>query len=221
MNAQNNTPVDHTVYLQDVRISFPKLIEAVISPLGGEPKFGCDLILEMNDPQVTTIMSEIHRSAVEKWKDVGPSVIKMVQADRLKRCYGHGSEKIKKETMAVLDGYEGKFYLSANANQDRPPVIASADTGKLIDNGNTLERQAAARKIYGGCYVNAAVKFWMQDNQFGKGIRCQLSVIQFNRDGTAFGEAPADHSGMFKPTVQGVPSAPAGGELPDFLKLPF
>jgi hypothetical protein len=60
--------------------------------------------------------------------------------------------------------------------------------------------QATARKMYGGCYVNAAVKPWLQDNKFGKGVRCDLVAVQFFADGPAFGGGETDASGMFGAT---------------------
>ncbi len=40
--------------------------------------------------------------------------------------------------------------------------------------------------IYAGCYVNASIEIWAQDNQYGKAIRATLRGVQFFRDGDAF-----------------------------------
>lgn len=206
---------DHTIYVTGARLSFPKLIEAVVSSQGGEPKFGCDLILNPSDPQIAAIMADVQRVAIEKWKDLGPGVLQMIQNDRRLRCYGSGNEKVKTSTMKPYEGYEGMFYLNTSSNEDRPPQIVRPDDGKIIDNANTMERTAAARKLYGGCYVNAAIRFWPQDNQFGKAIRCQLFAIQFLKDGEAFGEAPPDLT-MFKPTAPQQPAGQPAGGMPSF-----
>jgi hypothetical protein len=66
--------------------------------------------------------------------------------------------------------------------------------------------QQLARKMYGGCRVNAAIKPWPQDNKHGRGIRCDLIAIQFAGDDAPFGEGAVDASGMFG----AVAGAPAG-----------
>jgi hypothetical protein len=68
--------------------------------------------------------------------------------------------------------------------------------------------QQLARKMYGGCRVNAAVKPWPQDNKHGRGIRCDLIAVQFAGDDTAFGEGAVDASNLF--------GAVAGAPVPGF-----
>ena len=42
-------------------------------------------------------------------------------------------------------------------------------------------------KPYSGCYVNAIIECWAQDNkEFGKRINFGLKGVQFLRDGDAF-----------------------------------
>ena len=45
--------------------------------------------------------------------------------------------------------------------------------------------------VYSGCYVNARVELWVQDNANGKRINAKLLGIQFVRDGDAFGAGSA------------------------------
>jgi hypothetical protein len=187
-----------TIYLTNVRMSFPKLVEAAAMkdyPAAGK-KWGADLILDPNDPNFTKFMSEVGKMAAEKWGANADTVLQMVQSDKRNRCFGNGAEKVNKKFEPYV-GYPGMVYISASANEDRPPQIVRPSDGVAIDNLNTLERTAAARKLYGGCYVNAAVRPWAQDNQFGRAIRCELIAIQFLRDGDSFGEGSADVSGMF------------------------
>jgi hypothetical protein len=88
--------------------------------------------------------------------------------------------------------------------------------GKAVDAGNTMAYQALARKMYGGCYVNAAVKPWVQDNQYGRGVRCELVALQFSKDGTPFGDGVPDASSLFG-AVAAPAAAPAGIAFPSFL----
>jgi hypothetical protein len=83
--------------------------------------------------------------------------------------------------------------------------VIQAD-GQPIDPANTMAYQQLARKMYGGCRVNAAIKPWPQDNKHGRGIRCDLIAVQFAGDDTPFGEGAVDASGMFG----AVATAPAG-----------
>jgi hypothetical protein len=104
-------------------------------------------------------------------------------------------------------------------------LILLAD-GQAIDPTNSMAYQQLARKMYGGCRVNAAVKPWLQDNKHGRGIRCDLIAVQFAADDKPFGEGAVDASnlfgavagapaGMFSPTAA-MPAAPFAG-LPSFL----
>ena len=210
------------IYLSNVRLSFPKLIEAsaMADFPNSEKKYGCDFIMRPDHESYKRFMTEVGKVAVEKWKEHAGTVLQLIQNDRLKRCYGSGAEKIDKKTMRVLDGYgDGMMFISANSKEDRPPQMIRPD-GTVVDNSNTAERAALARKLYGGCYVNAAVRPWCQDNQFGRGVRNELIAVQFHTDGDPFGEAPPDLSHVFG----AVASAPAAGAVPGFApgaKMPW
>jgi hypothetical protein len=194
-----------TVKLTRVRISFPSLAE----PTGNKefpnaPKrYSADFILEPTNPGMRDFMAQAWLAASEKWKEHTQQVFAMIQRDRRMRCFGSGEERVKQKTMVPYAGYPGNVYLSAASDPERPPQIYDVH-GKLIPNENTMERMQAARKIYGGCYVNAAIRPWIQDNQFGRAIRCNLIAVQFLADGEAFGEAQPDVSDMFD-AVPGVP----------------
>jgi len=199
-----------TIYLSNVVLSFPKLVEASTnSDFPNSPKkFSADFILEPNNPGFAAFMGEVGKVAQEKWKEHAGNVLQVVQNDRRLRCYGNGSEKIKKETFQPYEGYANNVYVTASSNEDRPPQIVDAQ-GKPCDNANTMQRAVEARKLYGGCHVNAAVRPWAQDNQFGRGVRCELIAVQFLADGTPFGEAPANVEGMFGAVPQQSGAAPA------------
>jgi hypothetical protein len=187
-----------TIYLSNVRLSFPKLIEAEAAK--GTPnaakKFSCDLIMPQNDQQFANFMAEVGRVAGEKWKEHAAAVLQICQNDRKMRCYGSGSEKIDKKTFKPYSGYDGGVYVSASSNEDSPPTMIDAD-GNECPNTNTMLRKELARKMYGGCRVNVALRVWPQDNTFGRAMRCELIGLQFAGDDTAFGDAPPDLKGMF------------------------
>ena len=200
------------IMLTNTRLSFPQLVEARAYQEGQAKKFSADLILDPAGEDWKKVIHSVMQSAQEKWGDNAQAVLQMCQADRKLRAFGNGAEKVDKKTFKPYEGYEGAVYVSAN-NANPPQMIES--NGKSVDPTNTMAYQALARKMYGGCYVNAAIKFWIQDNKYGRGIRCELIALQFAKDGTPFGDAAPDASNLF-----GAVAAPAGGATPAGMAFP-
>ena len=145
----------------------------------------------------------------------------MIQNDRKTRCFGRGEEKVSRKTMQPYDGYAGNVYITAG--RDTAPQMIQAD-GTPIDPANTMAYQQLARKMYGGCRVNAAIKPWPQDNKVGRGIRCDLIAIQFAGDDVPFGEGAVDASNMCGAVQQAAiagfapqQAAPAAMPMPPFM----
>ena len=199
------------IYLQDVRLSFPHLVEPHSAAANAVKKYSADFIMLPSHKGFTDFMARVAVLAQEKWKDNSPAVLQMIQADRKLRCFGGPADKVDKKTFKPYSGYDGAVYISANKDQ-MPQMIR--DNGSPVDAGNTMEYQQLARKLYGGCRVNAAIKPWCQENQYGRGIRCDLVAIQFARDDEAFGEGAADASAMFGAVGAAPAAAPA---FPAFL----
>jgi len=205
------------IFLSNVRLSFPQLVEARSSvqpsPTNPNPvkKYSADFIMPMTHPGVQQFGAEYTKMATEKWKEHAQAVMQIIQSDRKLRCFGQGNEKVNGKTFKPYDGYEGMFYVSAN--KDQAPQMIQAD-GSAVDPTNTMAYQALARKMYGGCYVNAAIRPWLQENKHGRGVRCELIAVQFFADGEPFGEAVADATALFKPVAAAAQAAPA---FPSFL----
>ena len=183
---------DTTIMLSNVRLSFPGLVDPRASVEGGIKKYSADFI--MTPEQFGPFWNVVNVVAQAKWKEQAQPVLAMIQGDRKLRCYGAGQEKIDPKTFKPYIGYEGNLYVSAN-NANQPAIIGP--NGAPIDASNTMAAREAARKFYGGCYVNVALKPWPQENKHGRGMRCELIAIQFARDGEAFGAPPPDLTGMF------------------------
>lgn len=216
------------VFLSDVRLSFPHLIEPqkTVNQQTGKERvsYNCEFIMPESHPGFVQFMQRYAVLAQEKWKEHANAVMQLIMSDRKNRCFGQGAEKINKKTFQPYDGYVGNVFISAG--RDQPPQIIQAD-GSPIDPANTMAYQQLTRKMYGGCRVNAAVKPWIQENTHGRAIRCDLVAVQFFKDDTAFGEGAVDASGMFgavaaAPSPQpaamagmapgfGMPAAPFGG----------
>jgi hypothetical protein len=161
------------VMLRNVRIAFPQLFEAKQVNGEGTPAYSASFIFDKKHPAVKDIQAAIEKTGNEKWGAKWPAVKKALKGV----CLQDG------DTKAEYEGYEGNMFVSAR-NTKRPLVL---DTNKS-------PLTEADGKPYAGCYVNAQIEVWAQDNNWGKRINAQLKAVQFASDGDAFsaGGAPAD-----------------------------
>jgi hypothetical protein len=201
--------MSEVIMLNNVRLSFPELIEP--SKFGDNPnvdaKYRADFIIEPPNDSLKRFMDEVNKIATEKWKEHVTGVMGIINNDRKLRCYGKGEERVDKKTFTPYLGYGNNTYITAiNA---RAPLMVTKD-GTVSDPNNTMAYQALARALYGGCYVNAAVRPWLQENTNGRAVRCELIAVQFLKDGEAFGEGAPNVDGLFC-AVAPTP------ELPDML----
>lgn len=180
--------------LNDVRLSFPVLFEAKAFDEKGKKEFSASfLIPKANTALVGEIKAAMVKLATDKWADKGQAILgNLFRDDRL--CLHDGDKK-------EYDGYEDCFFIRAN-NGVRPLVI---DRGR-----NPIT--AADGKIYSGCYVNATVSLWIQDNKWGKRINANLRGVQFFRDGEAFSGGEAAQADEFE-AIEQVPAS-GGSEDP-------
>lgn len=155
------------IKLTNVRLSFPDLFEAKTVNGEGKPAFSANFLIDPADPQVKVINAAIDTVAKEKWGAKAEQVLKQMRATD-KVCLHDGN--LKQE-----DGYRDMLYISSR-NATRPLVI-DADKSPLTEQDG---------KPYSGCYVNASIELWAQDNNYGKRVNASLSGVQFFRDGDAF-----------------------------------
>jgi hypothetical protein len=156
------------IKLNNVRLSFPQLFEATTVNGEGKPAFSAAFLISPKDPQVAAINAAIDAVAKEKWAAKAEANLKAMRAAD-KVCLHSGDLK------SNYDGFEGNLYISAR-NAIRPLVI---DVNKA-----PLTEQDG--KPYAGCYVNASVEFWAQDNNYGKRVNATLLGVQFYKDGESF-----------------------------------
>jgi hypothetical protein len=210
------------VFLSNVRLSFPHLADPQkqVNEVTGATRisYNCEFLMPQDHPGFQQFMARYGALALEKWKEHAQAVMGMIQQDRKTRCFGQGNEKVNKKTFQPYDGYAGNVYITAG--RDSAPQMIQAD-GSAVDPNNTMAYQTLARKLYGGCRVNAAVKPWPQDNKHGRGIRCDLIAIQFAGDDKPFGEGAADASNMFGAVQQAAVPGFAASALPAMPAAPF
>jgi hypothetical protein len=94
---------------------------------------------------------------------------------------------------AQYAGFEDIMYVSAS-NKMRPVAV----------NRDTSPVSAEDGVIYSGCYVNATVELWAQDNKYGKRVNATLLGVQFSKAGDAFGGGSVGSADDFESIEEGV-----------------
>jgi hypothetical protein len=180
------------VILKNARLSFPALFE----PDERESDDGTTrrvykaafLIPKDNDPEgnMKKLRAAADQAKAKKW---GPDKSRWpkLKADRV--CVRDGDEE-------SWDGYAGMMYVSASSPVERPPPIV---TNRKDKDGRWIQARPGERGApYAGCYVNAIVRLWAQDDKrYGKRINASLESVQFRADGDAFGASPVDPNSKF------------------------
>ena len=170
------------VLLKNVRLSYPALWKAkAFGGKGGnnngtsEPKFQANFLMEKDDglgaKNIAKLEDAIDHVKKAKWPKGAP---KLAAA---KICL-----KDSEDMEEMSDGYEGCMYVSTS-NAKKPRVLDS--DGLDVNEGDD-------EAPYAGCFVDAIVRVWAQDNEYGKRINCSLEGVKFRADGEAFGAAPID-----------------------------
>jgi hypothetical protein len=155
--------------IRNARLAFPAIFEAKAVNAGDKPAFSASLIIGKNDPQVKAIEAAIEQAAADKFGPKAAAMLKTLRAGD-KTCLHNG------DTKAQYAGFEGNLFVSAR-NPSRPLVVNRDKTPVTQQDG----------VVYGGCYVNALLEIWAQDNAYGKRVNATLMGIQFVKDGEAFG----------------------------------
>ncbi|SAK83359.1 hypothetical protein AWB75_05396 [Caballeronia catudaia] len=169
------------VQLQNVRLAFPDLFEPRQFEGQGPFSYRASFLQPQSQPillqqadhawKKTTMDKVIATVAADTWKAKAEAVLKTLAGNPQKICWYDGSQK-------DYDGYADNYVLSASRAQDKGrPLVLDRNTGPLTEKDG---------KPYAGCYVNATVELWAQDNKFGRGIRATLRGVQFVKDGDAF-----------------------------------
>lgn len=159
--------------INGVRLSFPNIFQRSVFE-GKEGKFAATFLIPKDDPQLKKLKDMIKAKIVE-------AKIKVPVANI---CLKDGDD-------SEYDGYEGHWALKASS-QYRPTVIDQHKTPVAEEDG----------VIYAGCWVNGVVDFWVQNNNFGKRVNCNLYGVQFMKNDAAFGNARIDVTEDFEASEQ-------------------
>lgn len=84
------------------------------------------------------------------------------------------------------ENYEHKIWIRAKSYK-QPRILT--DLGEETRDGEEdLEGNDLEGKVpYGGCFANVSIELWGQNNDKGKGLRCNWLGVKFVEDGEAFG----------------------------------
>lgn len=153
------------VTLKDVRLTFPNLFEPDDFGGQGKPKFSAAFLFAKDHPAAKAVMEACKQVAKDKWGGKAADIFKSMKAsDKLALHDG--------DAKSQYAGYEGNMFVNAS-NDLRPTVV----------DGRRQPLHPQDGKPYSGCYVNAIIEVWAQDNQYGKRINASLLGVQFLRDG--------------------------------------
>jgi len=163
--------------------------------------YGCKLILAPGHPAIDQVKRAIVVAAKAKWNEKAADMLKLLTANH-KVCLLSGDLK-------TWDGFAGNQFVSAGS-PTRPTIVDQDRTPLTVDDG----------RPYSGCYVNAIIEVWAQDNKYGKRINAQLKGVQFYRHGDAFGGGtPASPDEFQDVSAEGADAAAPATAEDDFSKF--
>lgn len=174
------TNVNETVKLRNVRIAFANIFTArkVNESDPGEPSFSASFLMDKNTDEgkanIEAVKAAMNAAFKKQWSD-NPPKLKPNQV-----CLRDGDD----ESYA---GFAGNMYVSARTR--RRPTVVDRDRTPLTESDD---------KIYSGCIVNAVLRVWPQDNNFGKRINCSLEAVQYVAPGERFGAKSVDVTSEFE-----------------------
>ena len=146
------------IKLRNVRLAFPSVFKKA-SFDGKEGKYEATFLIPKSDKKTyDDIMNAIEVCKKEN----------KIKTDKLFIQDGDNKE---------YDGYEGHWAVKAGNN--KRPTVLNRDKTPLVEEDEV---------VYGGCYVNAVIEPWGQNNQYGKRVNANLLGLQFVKDGEPFGD---------------------------------
>ena len=153
------------VKLNNVRIAFPSLFSRAVYE-GKAGKYEATLLIskESQQPLIEVVTEAIKAAVLESG----------IKVHKDKYCLRDGDD--------TMYDYSQDCY-SLKGSNNSAPIVINRDKTRLNESESSI--------IYGGCYVNAIVSFWVQNNAYGKRVNCNLLGVQFVADGESFNQSPS------------------------------
>ena len=130
-------------------IKFPNLFEARQINGRGKPKYSAILILDPGTDW-NALNATIQEALAEKFDRGLPQ---------------HWAYPVQD---ATEDGFPGQGLIKAYSNEEYPPQVVDQHLNKVLDKG----------AIFGGCLVNAYIRFYGYDESGNRGVGCGLNAVQ-------------------------------------------
>lgn len=190
----NKKPVLGELRLHNVRLSFPHLfvpqpgIRDEKTGITSEPRWSaCFLIEKTNKVELRKYAAARDEAKAAKWGD--EKNWPKLKPERL--CMRDGD-------LENYDGYAGHYYI-ASGRSTKTKDGAENPPPSLVDRDPKVRLTRQSGKLYAGCFVNALVRVWAQDDsKFGKRLNCSLEAVQFYDHGTPFGAMPVVPEEVFE-----------------------
>lgn len=208
--ADEDQQQDDRILLKEVRLSFPNLFE----PKAGKGKdakarYSASFLLDKvaHAEQITLLKRAIYALALAEF---GDKTKEMFGKGKIVPCIHEGEDK-------EWAGYDASNMFLSTSSDTRPHVVDRDQSPLNKDDG----------RPYAGCYVNGAVRLWVQNNEHGKRVNCELLGVQFVKDGEAFGKPPFKPDEFFpkldekKPAGEKPKATKGETAAPDDDEIPF
>lgn len=157
--------------IENVRTSYLYVFQPYTGK-DGKKNFTSHLIFGPDHPQFPAIVAMIKQAAANEFGAEWEVIYEQLKAQD-KLCLHKGS--INKPG---VEAYAGKLFISANRKfDDGPPRIVHPDTTKP-----DITSASVKFAPYSGCIANAVVRFWAQNNEWGKRVNAQLMGLQWAAD---------------------------------------
>ncbi len=161
------------IKLNNVRLTYPSLWKTEIYGEEDTKKYAATFVLDKikHASEITHIKNTINAGIRKNLKE----------------------QSLPDNTICLKDGdetgrleFSGSYIIKAT-NRLRPSIV---DRNKRFLNESD-------NKPYSGCYVNAIIDIWYQNNIYGKRVNSNLLGIQFYKDGEPFGMSQIDVTSEF------------------------
>lgn len=158
------------ITLKNVRLSFPSVFRRA-NFQGQEGKYEASFLLDKKDTKTKALIDAAIEEALVEAK---------IKVASDKRFIRDGDD-------FDYDGYAGCWSIKSSSN--KRPTVVNRDKTPLTEEDDV---------IYAGCYVNAIIDVWVQNNAYGKRVNSNLYGIQFVKDGPRFGSGEIDVTDEFE-----------------------
>jgi hypothetical protein len=164
------------VLVKNVRCAFISSLFEAESYEGSAPKHSGKFIIDPSDKaNIQALDDAIAAVCKDKWGGKADNVRKQFAMTGKKPDVPFVRDAYRNRDGEAYDGFEDRYYLTASSKSR--PLIIDRDRTPLVPSDG---------KPYAGCYVNAQVEIWAQDNSYGRAVRATLMGVQFVKDGDAF-----------------------------------